>query len=54
MSTVEHPAPFPFTLKAGQLREVYKGCEMTKYNENVGTIHNRAKLQFASMLAKNA
>jgi tellurite methyltransferase len=54
MNTDEHPcpAPFPFTLKAGQLSEAYKGWEMIKYNEDVGTMHNGAKLQFATMLAK--
>lgn len=54
MNTDEHPcpAPFPFTLKAGQLSEAYQGWEMIKYNEDVGTMHNGAKLQFATMLAK--
>ncbi len=54
MNTEEHPcpAPFPFTLKAGQLPEAYQGWEMIKYNEDVGTMHNGAKLQFATMLAK--
>ena len=54
MNTDEHPcpAPFPFTLKAGQLSEAYKGWEIIKYNEDVGTMHNGAKLQFATMLAK--
>jgi len=54
MGTEEHPcpAPFPFTLKAGQLREAYSGWELIKYNEDVGTMHNGAKLQFATMLAR--
>lgn len=54
MNTEQHPcpAPFPFTLKVGQLREAYQGWEMVKYNEDVGTMHNGAKLQFATMLAK--
>lgn len=54
MSTEEHPCPvpFPFTLKAGQLREAYDGWELIKYNEDVGTMHNGAKLQFATMLAR--
>ena len=54
MNTEEHPcpAPFPFTLKSGQLRQAYKGWELIKYNEDVGTMHNGAKLQFATMLAK--
>lgn len=54
MSTEEHPCPvnFPFTLKAGQLREAYNGWELIKYNEDVGTMHNGAQLQFATMLAR--
>ncbi len=54
MSTEEYPCPvrFPFTLKAGQLREAYDGWELIKYNENVGTMHNGAKLQFATILAQ--
>jgi len=54
MSTEEHPCPvrFPFTLKAGQLREAYEGWELIKYNEDVGTMHNGAKLQFATILAR--
>jgi len=54
MNTEEHPCPvrFPFTLKAGQLRGAYQGWELIKYNENVGTMHNGAKLQFATMLAR--
>jgi len=54
MSTDDHPCPvpFPFTLKAGQLREAYAGWELIKYNEDVGTMHNGAKLQFATILAR--
>ena len=54
MSTEEHPCPvrFPFTLKAGQLSEAYEEWELIKYNEDVGTMHNGAKLQFATMLAR--
>ena len=54
MSTEEYPCPvrFPFTLKAGQLREIYEGWELIKYNEDVGTMHNGAKLQFATILAR--
>ncbi|MGF1763256.1 tellurite resistance methyltransferase TehB [Aliivibrio kagoshimensis] len=54
MNTEEHPcpAPFPFTLQAGQLRDAYNDWELIKYNENVGTMHNGAKLQFATLLAK--
>ncbi len=54
MNTAEHPcrAPFPFTLKTGQLREAYQGWELIKYNEDVGTMHNGAQLQFATLLAQ--
>lgn len=54
MSTEAHPcpAPFPFTLQAGQLANAYQGWEMVKYNEDVGTMHNGAKLQFATLLAR--
>ncbi|MFT5708102.1 MAG: tellurite methyltransferase [Oceanospirillaceae bacterium] len=54
MSTEEHPCPvrFPFTLKAGQLREAYEEWEVIKYNEDVGTMHNGAKMQFATILAR--
>lgn len=54
MSTEEHPSPvrFPFTLKAGQLREAYEGWELIKYNEDVGAMHGGAQLQFATMLAR--
>ncbi|MDG1732922.1 MAG: tellurite resistance methyltransferase TehB [Thalassotalea sp.] len=54
MSTEEHPCPvpFPFTLKTGQLREAYNKWDVIKYNEDVGTMHNGAKLQFATILAR--
>jgi len=54
MSTDEHPCPmpFPFTLAAGQLRDAYQGWELIKYNEDIGTMHNGAQLQFATMLAR--
>lgn len=54
MNTAEHPCPvnFPFTLSEGQLRDVYAGWELIKYNEDVGTMHNGAQMQFATMLAR--
>jgi tellurite methyltransferase len=54
MSTEKHPCPvpFPFTFKAGELSEAYEGWELVKYNEDVGTMHNGAKLQFATLLAR--
>lgn len=56
MSTEAHPCPmpFPFTFKTGQLRDAYKGWELIKYNEDVGTMHNGAQLQFATMLARKS
>lgn len=56
MDTAAHPCPvpFPFTLKAGQLADVYQGWEIVKYNEDVGTMHNGAQLQFATLLARKA
>lgn len=54
MNTEENPCPvpFPFTFKAGQLRENYEGWKLIKYNEDVGTMHNGMKLQFATILAQ--
>lgn len=54
MSTTEHPSPvpFPFTFNTGQLRKVYEGWNLMKYNENIGTMHHGAQLQFATMLAQ--
>lgn len=54
MDTAAHPCPvgFPFTLQEEQLREIYSGWELLKYNEDLGTMHNGARLQFATMLAR--
>lgn len=54
MDTQAYPCPvnFPFLLKEGQLRELYDGWEFIKYNEDLGTMHNGAQLQFATMLAR--
>lgn len=54
MNTVKHPCPvgFAFTLDENELRDAYQGWELIKYNEDVGTMHNGAQLQFATMLAK--
>lgn len=54
MSTEACPCPvnFPFVLKEGQLSKIYKGWELIKYNEELGTMHNGAQLQFATMLAR--
>lgn len=54
MSTDEYPCPmnFPFVLGTGQLRAAYNGWELVKYNEDLGTMHNGARLQFATLLAR--
>ncbi len=54
MDTDQHPCPvpFPFTFNAGQLSEAYAGWEFLKYNEDIGTMHNGAQLQFATLLAR--
>jgi len=54
MDTDEHPCPlpFPFTFSPGQLRAAYDGWEFIKYNEDLGTMHHGAQLQFAPMLAR--
>lgn len=54
MDTDEYPCPmnFPFTLRPGELNAFYQGWEMVKYNEDPGTMHNGARLQFATMLAR--
>lgn len=54
MSTAETPCPvnFPFTFDSGELSQAYQGWELVKYNEDIGTMHNGAKLQFATLLAR--
>lgn len=54
MDTDAYPCPmnFPFTLKPGELSASYQGWELIKYNENPGTMHNGARLQFATLLAR--
>lgn len=56
MSTDENPCPlpFPFTFASGQLRDAYQGWTLLKYNEDLGTMHNGAQLQFATMLARKS
>lgn len=54
MHTAAHPCPigFPFTLGEGELAQAYAGWELLKYNEDLGTMHNGAQLQFATLLAR--
>src|SRR5690606_3473802 len=54
MDTADYPCPmnFPFTLKPGELSAHYQGWDLITYNEDLGTMHNGAQLQFATMLAR--
>ncbi|RUO44438.1 tellurite resistance methyltransferase TehB [Aliidiomarina taiwanensis] len=54
MNTSQHPCPmpFPFTFEEKELKEAYAGWELIKYNEDLGTMHNGAQLQFATLLAQ--
>jgi len=54
MDTPDYPCQinFPFTFGPGQLSAAYTGWEPVKYNEDVGTMHNGARLQFATLLAR--
>lgn len=56
MDSPDYPCPmnFPFTFGPGDLSEAYQGWELVKYNEDVGTMHNGARLRFATMLARKA
>ncbi|CAM5202648.1 putative S-adenosyl-L-methionine-dependent methyltransferase TehB [Castellaniella denitrificans] len=54
MDTAEYPCPmnFPFVLGPGELSAAYQEWELLKYNEDLGTMHNGAQLQFATLLAR--
>lgn len=56
MDTPSHPCTvgFPFKLGEGELRDYYadEGWSLPKYNEDLGTLHNGARFQFATMLAR--
>lgn len=54
MDTESTPCPFgfPFTFDENELKNAYEGWELIKYNEDLGTMHNGARLQFATMLAR--
>jgi len=56
MDSPDYPCPmnFPFTFQPGQLSAAYDGWELVKYNEDVGTMHNGARLRFATLLARKA
>ena len=51
-------ADFPFAIKTGELRSLYEGWNIVKYNENVGELHRvdeqgkRIKQHFATLLAQ--
>jgi len=52
------PVPFPFTFRAGELRDYYQGWQLLTYNEEVGHLHktdpqgNPIALCFATLLAR--
>ena len=54
MDSPDYPCPinFPFTFQPGQLDAAYDGWQQVKYNEDVGTMHNGARLRFATLLAR--
>ena len=60
MDTPDIPAQpdFPFSFKAGELRALYAGWNIVKYNENIGELHrvdaqgNRIKQHFVTLLAQ--
>ena len=60
MDTPDLPvqADFPFAFKIGELRALYEGWNIIKYNEDVGELHrvnakgNRIKQHFATLLAQ--
>lgn len=54
MDTAAHPCPvnFPYLMHTGELSATYKGWELVKYNEDLGTLHSGAQFQFATMLAR--
>ena len=54
MDSAEYPCPmnFPFTFAPGELKTAYEDWNLIKYNEDVGTMHNGARLQFATLLAR--
>jgi len=61
MDTEAYPCDrFSFKFKEGELKEYYRGWELLKYNENVGSLHqtdaagNPLQFQFATMLARKA
>ncbi len=56
MDSPDYPCPinFPFTFQPGELSSAYEGWELVKYNEDVGTMHNGARLRFATLLARKA
>ena len=60
MDTPDLPvqADFPFAFKIGELRALYEGWNIIKYNEDAGELHrvnakgNRIKQHFATLLAQ--
>ena len=60
MDSDDYPCrvPFPFRFKAGELKALYDGWEIIKYDENPGKLHktdengNRIEMRFATLLAR--
>ncbi|KXU37996.1 tellurite resistance protein TehB [Ventosimonas gracilis] len=60
MDTEDYPCrvPFPFTFRAGELRDYYQGWQLLTYNEDVGHLHKTDQqgkpiaLRFATLLAR--
>ena len=59
MDSDDYPCrvPFPFRFKAGELKELYDGWKIIKYDENPGKLHrtdengNRIEMRFVTLLA---
>jgi len=50
VETAAHPCPinFPFTFKEAEWKAADQGWGLIQYNEDMGTMHNGAQLQFAA------
>lgn len=60
MDSEDYPvqSDFPFSFKAGELKTLYQGWKILKYNENIGELHRtdeqgqRIKQRFATLFAQ--
>jgi len=46
------PINFPFIVKEGEWKAADQGWGLIQYNEDMGTVHNGAQLQLATLLAR--